>query len=58
MARQFVPRAVLKPAQDPPNLVKFIPFDSARKMSEATASGIDGESVQVVKGAFGTVMAF
>jgi H+-transporting ATPase len=42
---------------NPPRLVKFIPFDPARKMSEALVTDAGGQSVRIVKGAFGTVIA-
>ena len=48
--------AALKQAADLPKLVKFIPFDPATKMSEATGSDSAGAMVRVVKGAF-TVVA-
>jgi H+-transporting ATPase len=40
---------------DLPTLAKFIPFDSATKMSEATAVGRDGATVRIIKGAFDSV---
>jgi H+-transporting ATPase len=46
-----------KSEQDSPKLVKFIPFDPARKMSEATATAGNGQSLRIVKGAYGTVIA-
>jgi H+-transporting ATPase len=39
-----------------PKLVKFVPFDSATKMSEATAVDANGASLRAVKGAFAAVM--
>jgi len=42
---------------DPPKLVKFIPFDPARKMSEASATDKEGKSIQIVKGSYGTISA-
>jgi len=39
-----------------PKLSKFLPFDSATKMSEATAVDASGDTVRVVKGAFAAVM--
>ena len=42
-------------ASDLPKLSKFVPFDSATKMSEATAVDPGGASVRVVKGAFAAV---
>jgi H+-transporting ATPase len=43
-------------ASDLPKLRKFVPFDSATKMSEATAVDASGATVRVVKGAFAAVM--
>jgi H+-transporting ATPase len=43
-------------ATDLPKLSKFVPFDSATKMSEATAVDPNGATVRVVKGAFAAVM--
>ncbi|MGA2722330.1 MAG: HAD-IC family P-type ATPase [Bryobacteraceae bacterium] len=43
-------------ASDLPKLSKFVPFDSATKMSEATAVDPNGATVRVVKGAFAAVM--
>jgi H+-transporting ATPase len=37
---------------DIPQLVKFVPFDPATKMSEATVTTSEGETQRVVKGAF------
>jgi H+-transporting ATPase len=39
-----------------PKLSKFVPFDSATKMSEATAVDPSGTTVRVVKGAFAAVV--
>ncbi len=39
-----------------PKLTKFIPFDPATKMSEATAMDTNGGTVRVVKGAFAEVI--
>jgi H+-transporting ATPase len=39
-------------APDLPKLAKFVPFDSATKMSEATAQDPSGSTVRAVKGAF------
>ena len=39
-----------------PKLTKFVPFDPATKMSEATAVDANGATVRVVKGAFATVI--
>ncbi len=41
---------------DPPKLVKFVPFDPATKMSEATATDANGGALRAVKGAFATVI--
>jgi H+-transporting ATPase len=38
-----------------PRLLKFVPFDPATKMSEATVADASGASLRVVKGAFATV---
>ncbi len=46
-----------KGEQDAPKLLKFIPFDPAKKMSEASASGKNGQTLRIVKGAYGTVAA-
>jgi len=45
-----------KPASDLPKLTKFVPFDPARKTSEATATDVKGGEQRIVKGAF-TVVA-
>ncbi len=42
-------------APDMPKLVAFVPFDSATKMSEATATGPGGAPLRAVKGAFQAV---
>jgi haloacid dehalogenase-like hydrolase len=47
--------AAKKVASDLPTLVKFIPFDPATKMSEATATDPGGAPVRAVKGAFAAV---
>jgi H+-transporting ATPase len=44
-----------KPAADALHLVKFVPFDPAVKMSEATATDAAGSLQRVVKGAFAVV---
>jgi H+-transporting ATPase len=46
-----------KPASDLPKLVGFVPFDPARKISEAAAEDKLGSSQRIVKGAFVTVAA-
>jgi H+-transporting ATPase len=47
--------AAKKAASDLPKLVKFVPFDPATKMSEATATEPGGATVRAVKGAFAAV---
>jgi H+-transporting ATPase len=44
-----------RPASDLPKLTKFIPFDPATKMSEATGADPSGAVVRAVKGAFAAV---
>jgi H+-transporting ATPase len=44
-------------AADLPKLSKFVPFDPATKMSEATAVDASGATVRAVKGAFAAVAA-
>ena len=46
-----------KPAQDLPKLVTFVPFDPAKKTSEATATDAKGAAERIVKGAFTAVVA-
>jgi H+-transporting ATPase len=46
-----------KPATNLPALIKFVPFDPATKMSEASATGVGGEAVRIVKGASTAVLA-
>jgi H+-transporting ATPase len=41
----------------PAKLVKFTPFDPTRKISEASVIDGNGQSLRIVKGAFGTVIA-
>jgi len=43
-------------ASDLPRLVKFVPFDSATKMSESTALDLSGATVRAVKGAFEAIV--
>jgi len=50
--------AAKKAASDLPKLIKFIPFDPATKMSEATATDPGGATVRAVKGAFASVAGF
>jgi H+-transporting ATPase len=47
--------AAKKTAADLPKLIKFVPFDPATKMSEATATNPGGVTVRAVKGAFAAV---
>jgi H+-transporting ATPase len=42
---------------NPPKLIRFVPFDPATKMSEATAADANGGTLRAVKGAFATVIA-
>ena len=44
-----------KVVSDAPKLVKFVAFDPARKMSEATATDAAGNPQHIVKGAFSVV---
>ena len=44
-----------KPASDLPKLITFVPFDPAKKTSEATATDAKGGVVRIVKGAFAVV---
>jgi len=44
-----------KTVSDVPTLVKFLPFDPATKMSEATATDASGATQRIVKGAFAIV---
>ena len=41
---------------DAPRLIKFVPFDPATKMSEATGSDANGGTLRAVKGAFASVV--
>jgi PPK2 family polyphosphate:nucleotide phosphotransferase len=45
-----------KSISDAPKLVKFEPFDPAKKMSEATATDSTGSAQRIVKGAFAAVI--
>ncbi|MGA2289837.1 HAD-IC family P-type ATPase [Bradyrhizobium sp.] len=45
-----------KTASDMPKVTKFVPFDPATKMSEATTQEPDGGTQRVVKGAFAAVI--
>ena len=44
-----------KSVSDAPTLIKFAPFDPAKKMSEATATDATGDTQRIVKGAFAVV---
>jgi H+-transporting ATPase len=48
--------AASKTISDVPHLVKFVPFDPAKKMSEASASDSTGAALRIVKGAFAVVI--
>jgi H+-transporting ATPase len=45
-----------KAATAPLKLLKFVPFDPATKMSEATATDASGATLRIVKGAFAVVI--
>jgi len=47
--------AAIKAATDAPRLIKFVPFDPANKMSEASATDSSGAVQRIVKGAFAVV---
>jgi H+-transporting ATPase len=44
-----------KPVSGLPKRTRFVPFDPAKKTSEATATDAKGESLQIIKGAFSSV---
>jgi H+-transporting ATPase len=46
-----------KSAQDLPRLATFLPFDPAKKTSEATATYATGSSERIIKGAYAAVVA-
>lgn len=46
-----------KPAQNLANLTKFVPFDPAKKTSEATATDANGGAERIIKGAYTAVAA-
>jgi len=51
-------RAAARPAKGTPwKLVRFTPFDPARKMSEAAATDAEGKPARIVKGAYAAVAA-
>jgi len=45
-----------KPAFDLPTLKSFIPFDPAKKTSEASATDVKGGALRIIKGAFTVVI--
>jgi H+-transporting ATPase len=47
--------AAAKAVSDAPKLLKFVPFDPARRMSEATAITSSGAPQRIVKGAFAVI---
>jgi H+-transporting ATPase len=49
--------ASLKTASNPPKLTRFIPFDPATKMSEATAADPSLGTIRILKGAFAVIGA-
>jgi H+-transporting ATPase len=46
-----------KPSSDLPKLLKFVPFDPAKKTSEATATDAKGIEERIIKGAYTAVVA-
>jgi H+-transporting ATPase len=48
--------AASKTVSDAPKLVNFVPFDPAKKMSEATVADSTGATQRIVKGAFAAVI--
>jgi H+-transporting ATPase len=48
--------AARTPVSDAPKLVKFVPFDPAKKTSEASATDSTGAAQWIVKGAFAAVV--
>ena len=46
-----------KPTSDIPKLTKFLPFDPATKMSEATGINPDGTELRILKGAYTVISA-
>jgi H+-transporting ATPase len=49
--------ATKKPSQNLPKLTAFVPFDPAKKTSEATATDAKGAAERIIKGAFSVVVA-
>jgi H+-transporting ATPase len=48
--------AAAKTVSDAPKLVQYVPFDPAKKMSEASATDPSGAAQRIVKGAFAVVI--
>jgi H+-transporting ATPase len=48
--------AASKAVSDAPKIIKFVPFDPATKMSEATVDSPSGDTQRVVKGAYAVVI--
>jgi len=48
--------AAAKSVSDAPKLVNYVPFDPAKKMSEASATDSSGAQIRIVKGAFAVVI--
>jgi H+-transporting ATPase len=48
--------AAAKTVSDAPKLVKYVPFDPAKKMSEASATDPSGAAQRIVKGAFAVII--
>jgi H+-transporting ATPase len=48
--------AARKTVSNAPKLVKFVPFDPAKKMSEASATDSTGATLRIVKGAFAAII--
>jgi H+-transporting ATPase len=53
----FRSAAAAKSVSDAPKLIKFVPFDPVKKMSEATATDSSGVPQRIVKGAFDVISA-
>jgi H+-transporting ATPase len=47
--------AAIKAVSDAPKLAQFVPFDPAKKMSEASAADASGAILRIVKGAFAVI---
>jgi H+-transporting ATPase len=48
--------AAAKTVADAPKLIKYIPFDPAKKMSEASATDPSGATQRILKGAFAVII--